>query len=207
MPNPRLFFSADYHWNHVNVIKYDDRPFNTIEEMNNAIIKNHNERVKEEDVCIVIGDVYFRGGKEGGKQHYWELLKHMNGRITIIKGNHDRNNSVIDPFQSASMYISGVKTFCVHDPINSKIEYDLNLVAHVHNSWKIAALHEKNKKSLLINVGVTQWDYRPVLWLKLYELYEQWRVGKIKAPLYDKEAVKKIRTERRIQRKENIRER
>jgi len=198
MPNPKLYFSADYHFNHVNVLKYDNRPFKTIEEHNIGIIYNHNQMVNKEDVCIVVGDVYFRGGREGGKTHYYEFLKQMNGRITIIRGNHDsKSNKIIDPIQSASMYVSGLKIFCVHDPINSKVEYDLNLVAHVHNAWKMAELHEKNKVSLLINVGVTQWNYRPVAFTKLFELYTQWKVGKIKAGIYDKEAVKEYRANRR----------
>lgn len=197
MVNPRLLFSADYHFNHANAIKYDNRPFKSVEEMNNKIISNHNEMVKSEDVCIVIGDVYLRGGKEGGKQHYWELLKQMNGRITIIRGNHCRSNSVIDPIQSAIMHKCGLKILLIHDPINATTIYDLVLCAHVHNAWKFAELHENNKVSLLINVGVTQWDYRPVPFTKLFECYEQWKVGKIKPIIYDKQEVIKFRKERR----------
>jgi len=202
---PNRFFTGDPHHNHKNVVLYDNAPFETIEERDIAIIFKHNDMVKPDDITYCLGDFYFRGGKEGGKKHYWEYLKQYNGRYVIIKGNHDRNNSIIDSIQSCSMYISGVKIFCVHDPINSKVEYDLNLVAHVHNAWKMAELRVGERKTLLINVGVTQWDYRPVPWRNLYELYEQWRVGKIKAQVYDKVAVQKIREERRIQRKENLR--
>ena len=194
---PKRFFTADPHHNHKNVILYDNAPFKTIEERDKAIIFNYNDMVKPDDITYCLGDFYFRGEKEGGKKHYWEYLKQYNGRYVIIKGNHDRNNSVIDSIQSCSMHISGVKVFCSHDPINAKVEYDLNLTAHVHNAWKISELHEKNRKSLLINVGVTQWNYRPVLWRDLYELYEKWRVGKIQAPLYDRQEVIKFREERR----------
>jgi len=69
----------------------------------------------------------------------------------------------------------------------------------------ISELHENRKKSLIINVGVDCWNYRPVEWRKLEELYTQWRVGKITAPIYDKKEVKKIREERKTQRKETLR--
>lgn len=194
---PKRYFTGDKHHNHKNVIKYDNESFKTIEERDTFIISNHNEMVKEDDICYDLGDHYFRGGKEGGKKHYWEYLKQYNGRYVIIKGNHERSNKVIDSIQSCTMFLSNIKILCVHDPINSKVEYNMNIVAHVHKAWKIAELHEKNKTSLLINVGITQWNYRPVPWRKLEELYIQWKVGKIKAPIYDKEAVKEYRANRK----------
>jgi len=203
---PRRFFTADCHFNHKNIMGYENRPFKDVEEMNNRLIFNHNSMVKDEDICYNLGDLYFKGGIQAGNQHYYEFLKQMNGRIVIVKGNHDgKSNKIIDSIQSCIMYISGIKILCVHDPINATTNYPLILCGHVHSAFKIAELQEKNKKSLIINVGVDVWSYKPVEWRRIYELYEQWRVGKIKAPLYDKEAVQKIREERRIQRKENLR--
>lgn len=197
MYNPKIFFSGDHHYNHINILSYDNEPFDTIEEHNYEIMRRHNQLVKKEDVCYLNGDFYFRGGKEARNTHYQEFLNQMNGRITIVRGNHEKSNKIIDKIQSASMFISGLKIFVVHDPINSKIECDLNIVAHVHTAWLIAELHEKGKTSLLINCGLSQWNYYPVEWRKLYELYHQWKDGKIKAPIFDKEKVKKIREERR----------
>jgi len=190
---PNRFFSGDNHHGDKNIITHDDAPFATIEERDRTIIFNHNDMVKPDDITYCLGDFYFRGGKKGGKKHYWEYLKQYNGRYVIIKGNHSEKNKIIDSIQSCSMYISGLKIFCVHDPINSRLDYNLNLVAHVHGAWKIAELRGKTTKSLLINVGVTQWNYRPVKWEELYNLYEKWRIGKIKPIVYDKEEVLKFR--------------
>ena len=194
---PERYFTGDPHHNHANIIKYDNRPFVSVKEMDRVIIFNHNSMVKKDDITYCLGDYYFRGGVEGGRKHYWKYLKQYNGRYVIIRGNHEKRNKIIDTIQSCTMYISGIKIYCVHDPINSKVGYDLNLVAHVHNAWKYAELHEKNKKSLLINVGVTQWNYKPVPWRKLEELYTQWKVGKIKPEIYDKKAVMKFRANQR----------
>ena len=50
------WWTSDYHFSHANIIKYCDRPFESVEEMNEAIIKRHNERVKPEDTVFFLGD-------------------------------------------------------------------------------------------------------------------------------------------------------
>jgi calcineurin-like phosphoesterase family protein len=194
----KIFFTSDCHFNHLNVIQYDKRPFSTIEKMNDAIIKNHNEMVNDDDICYDLGDFYFRSGKQAGKEHYLHFLKQFKGRHVIIRGNHELRNKVIDAIQSATMFISGIKIFCTHDPMNTKVEYDLNIVGHVHNAFKYAELKEKNKKSLIINVGVSQWDYRPVEWRNIYALYCKWKSGKLETQEYDKKKVKEFRTAKKI---------
>lgn len=201
MINPRLFFSADHHFSHKNIIIYENRPFKTIEEMNQAIISNHNKIVHDEDVCLIAGDLYFRGGKEAGKVHYYEFLKRMNGRITVIKGNHDlHSNKIIDPIYKASLTLSGLKILCLHDPFYADTAHNLVVHGHVHSLFKIAELNEKGKKSLLINCGVDVWDFKPVEWRDLFAIYSQWKAGKLtNIYQYDKEAVKKQRELRRKQ--------
>jgi calcineurin-like phosphoesterase family protein len=85
----------------------------------------------------------------------------------------------------------------VHDPINSKIEYDVILCGHVHGSWLVTELHEKNKVSLIINCGVDMWKFRPVPFTKLFELYQQWKAGKVKAQVYDRKEIQKFRHEKK----------
>ena len=54
------FFTSDLHLGHKNIIKYCNRPFSSLEEMNRIIIRRWNERVKVEDIVFVIGDFCFR---------------------------------------------------------------------------------------------------------------------------------------------------
>lgn len=50
-----IWFSSDHHFNHKNIIDYCKRPFQSVEEMNIALIENHNKFVNKND------DVYFLG--------------------------------------------------------------------------------------------------------------------------------------------------
>ena len=56
----RFWFTGDSHFNHTNIIKYTDRPFKDIYHMNETIIKNWNERVKDEDTVFHLGDFCFK---------------------------------------------------------------------------------------------------------------------------------------------------
>ena len=80
-----VWFIADLHFNHKNIIKYCNRPFMTVEEMNEALIKNWNSVVKDEDIVFMLGDFAF-----ASRTNIIEISKKLNGKKTIVLGNHDR---------------------------------------------------------------------------------------------------------------------
>jgi len=53
---PTFFFTADEHYGHTNIIRYCDRPFGSVEEMDTEIIERHNKFVGSQDVVIHAGD-------------------------------------------------------------------------------------------------------------------------------------------------------
>lgn len=77
----KYFIIADTHFGHKNIIKYCNRPFKTIEEMDETLIKNWNEVVSKEDTVLHLGDV-FLCGKEKAKQ----IMSRLNGKKILIKG-------------------------------------------------------------------------------------------------------------------------
>lgn len=81
-----LYFVSDSHFGHFNVIRYSSRPYDTVEEMDSALINNWNRIVKPEDTVWHLGDVAFY------KDFYQltELFASLNGNINIVLGNHDR---------------------------------------------------------------------------------------------------------------------
>lgn len=55
-----IYFTADTHFGHENVIRFCDRPFSSANEMDEAMIANWNARVKGDDTVYVLGDMFFR---------------------------------------------------------------------------------------------------------------------------------------------------
>lgn len=79
-----IYLSSDYHFGHSNILKYSKRPFSDVEEMNDAIINNHNSVVKPDDVLFFLGDFAFCDARRAN-----EFLGRMNGHKILVIGNHD----------------------------------------------------------------------------------------------------------------------
>ena len=78
------FYIADMHLGHGNIIRFDNRPFTTIQEMEEVFIRNWNERVTAKDRVFIIGDFCWGTTKE------WErLLPLFRGQKFLVRGNHD----------------------------------------------------------------------------------------------------------------------
>ena len=142
------WFSADYHLGHDNIRKYVNRPFKSLKLMNETIIRNHNQRVKKDDLFIHDGDFCFyskskHGEGEGVKAE--EYIKQLNGKHIFIIGNHDRNNSLKSKIQHLVLQGPGYQIKVVHKPIHANPSYPLNIVGHVHNAWKIKSFKDYYK--------------------------------------------------------------
>lgn len=75
------FFTADLHLNHKNIIKYCNRPFNSVHDMNDAIINNWNQKVTANDEVYILGDCSFSNSRY--------LLNSLNGIKHLVIGDHD----------------------------------------------------------------------------------------------------------------------
>lgn len=160
----KIWFTSDFHFSHGNIIKYCNRPFKDVYEMNETIIKNHNERVKPEDLVFDLGDFIFRnspGGKvgEGLQDKSIVFLNKLNGRRVNVRGNHDANNSLKTPIEKIYIKHGGKRICLVHNPAHADSTCELNFVGHIHNAWKVRRL---NEKSIMYNVGVDVNNFRPV---------------------------------------------
>ena len=87
----RLFFTSDTHFNHTNILQYCNRPFKTVDQMNETIIPNWNKMVGPYDVIFHIGDFCLGGSEEWNKIPYlcfeggyhndiWQLFGHVHTR-------------------------------------------------------------------------------------------------------------------------------
>ena len=84
----KVFVTSDTHFYHFNIIKYCNRPFNNIDEMNSELIKRWNETVSDEDIVIFCGDFCFARTAEAAEVTE-RLTRALKGHKIIVKGNHD----------------------------------------------------------------------------------------------------------------------
>jgi calcineurin-like phosphoesterase family protein len=78
------YFTADEHYGHLNIIKYCKRPFRSVDEMDTAIIKKHNEFIRYDDYVIHAGDFSL-----GDKEYTNKIINRLNGHHIFLKGSHD----------------------------------------------------------------------------------------------------------------------
>ncbi|WP_106791164.1 metallophosphoesterase family protein [Aquimarina sp. Aq78] len=82
----KIFFTSDHHFGHSNIIKFSNRPFQSIEEMNEVLIDKWNEKIRKNDHVYHLGDVGLINPKKLEK-----ILSRLNGKIYLIKGNHEKS--------------------------------------------------------------------------------------------------------------------
>jgi calcineurin-like phosphoesterase family protein len=80
---PRTWFTSDTHFRHANIIKYCDRPFANVEEMDEGLILRWNACVHPADVIYHLGDVGFNYGS------LFHIVPRLNGQKYLVLGNHD----------------------------------------------------------------------------------------------------------------------
>ena len=81
------FFTSDTHFNHANIIKFCNRPFKDVEQMNEVMIANWNSVIGKDDTVFHLGDFCL-----GGAAEWTKILDRLNGKIYLIMGNHDLKN-------------------------------------------------------------------------------------------------------------------
>lgn len=106
------YYISDLHFEHNNIIKFCDRPWNNVIDMNEALISNWNARVNKDDHVYILGDICM---SVSGFINYVERL---NGTKHIILGNHDPKNIQKRP----------IKNTIFHELIHSVREGDLKVV-------------------------------------------------------------------------------
>ena len=171
-----IYLTSDLHLGHSNIMKHCNRPFNSVEEMNEKIIKNINNMVRPNDELYILGDLYF-----GEKQtiNTFEYVKKIKcNHIHLIKGNHDMSykdliklNEEYKVFESISLYkeLKYEKRLIVlcHYPFmdnawNKAMHGSIDLHGHLHSN-KDYNQEQRSNRILRYDVGVDANNYYPVL--------------------------------------------
>lgn len=81
-----IWFTSDFHFGHANVIKFCNRPYSSVEEMNEGLIENYNALVKPGDLCYILGDAFWRSLT---LEQAIGIAARLNGQKYYINGNHE----------------------------------------------------------------------------------------------------------------------
>ena len=157
-----IWFSADYHFGHDNIIGFVNRPFKNIHSMEKATIERHNSLVSSGDTVYFLGDFSLYGSE----YYKWfeKIIPKFNGTKHLILGNHDR----LKPFAYISAGFASVHTsleliyndntyIMVHDPAVATIQMSKPvrwLCGHIHLVFK--------KLNNILNVGIDVHGYNPI---------------------------------------------
>lgn len=93
------WFTSDTHYYHKNIIKYSNRPYKHVDEMNEALIENYNKRVQKGDTCYHLGDFGF-----ADKDKLHRVVQRLHGQKHLILGNHDRVDNFRNIFNTVRDY-------------------------------------------------------------------------------------------------------
>lgn len=80
------WFTADEHYGHKKIIEYCNRPFKSVEEMDETLINNHNSIVKNDDITIHAGDFTLLKNR---RLIYEKYINRLNGKHAFLRGSHD----------------------------------------------------------------------------------------------------------------------
>lgn len=186
-PN-KTWFTSDLHLNHANIINYCGRPFSGRADMNQTLINNWNSVVPKDGVVVCCGD--FTLIHEESLKDYEKLASKLNGRILLIRGNHDRVPLVIEDnpeskfiaiVDMAKINLNGTKIMAVHYPLLSHLgEYQV--YGHVHTSSDgiihgLDAPIMAKLNATQYDVGVDQNNFTPISWKQLSNIFKQRKNG------------------------------
>jgi calcineurin-like phosphoesterase family protein len=189
-----LYFTSDHHFWHTNIIRYCNRPFGSVEEMNEVLIQKWNDLVGPED------EVYYLGDFSVAARPVEVYTTRLNGIKFLIPGNHDFCHSyhkrsrtpehharwiqqyqdwgwTVLPEQMLLMIPDLGEVKLCHLPYNMNFEGDKYakwrphddghwlLCGHVHDKW--ITMHK------MINVGVDAWNLQPISVIEITEIIQK----------------------------------
>lgn len=153
-----IYLIADTHFGHANIIKYCNRPYYCVEDMNKDLIHRWNNIVTNSDKVFVLGDFAL-----GTADQIKEWGRQLNGSKILIRGNHDRHTSKTyreAGFKQVIDYPILIEDYFLlsHYPVftNSNSPF-FNIYGHVHNNTDYKTLTDSS-----CCISVERWQYNPV---------------------------------------------
>lgn len=164
-----IWFTSDPHYYHINIIKYCNRPFFYVEEMNEAMIINWNNLVHPDDEVYILGDFAFCKDTQAVN-----ILNRLMGKKYLIEGNHDKKLLKHLSFTSCFEFTKPLYELSIPDADafygSQRIvlcHYSMNVWNQSHRgSWHLYGHSHgslpDNNRSLSFDVGVDAQGFKPI---------------------------------------------
>ena len=173
-PGGATWVWSDLHLGHENIIRYTNRPFADVEEMNARLYANWDAAVGADDTLVFVGDVAMRAALCDAT---WQRIREAPGRAKVLViGNHDLTGS-------GALRVGGFDDICAllcvggdvplvftHMPLAAVPDGWVNVHGHTHDAAPTRSPH--------INVSVEQLAYRPVRLERIQALAKEVRAGR-----------------------------
>ena len=178
-----IWFTSDLHFGHRNIIKYCNRPWNTVEEMDEALIHNWNSVVGKNDIVFDLGDFAF-----ASNQRWRELVSGLNGKHYLILGNHNVSryprDSSMGLFEGVEhqmlldidgryVYLNHYPFLCYGGAWRNPNNAVYQLFGHIHSGPNSAGKDTDRLVHLFpyqYDIGVDNNNYFPVSWNQIKEI-------------------------------------
>lgn len=178
-----IFFTSDLHFGHKNIIKFCNRPWDTTEEMDEALITNWNSVVGDNDIVFDLGDFAFATNRR-----WKDILERLNGKHYLILGNHDTTrwpgDNIINLFERAEqqmfvkiderfVYLNHYPYLCYGGSWKAADYSVWQLFGHVHSGPHCTGTDIDRLVNLFpyqYDVGVDNNNYTPVSWDTVKEI-------------------------------------
>ena len=164
-----IYMSSDLHFNHDRDFIWKERGFNSVEEMNETIVQNCNSVVSKQDRLFFLGDFALCG-----KDKIIEIGQRLNGRKTLILGNHDGASLKTyyeAGFEMVSKYPIILENFFIlsHTPqfVTSDGLY-ANIHGHVHNHPEYLPVTSRT-----FNASAEMLNYTPINFEEIKKLMRE----------------------------------
>ena len=175
------YFIADLHLGHESVIEFGARPFANVDEMNEKLIVNWNDKVTDDDDVFIIGDLFFRCKVPEAIA----MVRRLKGKKHLIIGNHDFKYLKTVEFRDLfveieSLYemdLDGERLVLCHYPIaewNGYFRGAWHIYGHIHNAKNPAYDYMRTLERAL-NAGAEVVGYAPVTFEELKKCNEEYR--------------------------------
>lgn len=180
----KIWFTSDTHFGHQNILRFCERPFVSVEEMDNTIIERWNLKVGKDDIVFHLGDFAFASNKR------WQDLIHtLNGKIYLILGNHDiirwpgtytmqlfdrvENQMMLKIDNKYKVYLNHFPFLCYDGTYRNPEDCTIQLHGHVHE--RVGGIGKDDQRlqyrfPYQYDVGVDNNNFYPISWEEILKI-------------------------------------